>query len=99
MFRQTIVVGVIPLNKALPNGEIIRVPVTAKDAATIASMAIDKHALVAGTLELGKGIQGALDSIASALGKIGETAGDSAKVVIDQVDNPNPNVTNSEKVG
>ena len=62
-------------------------------------MAIDKHALLTGTIDAGKNIKAGMESLAQALGKLGQTAGDNAKLVIDQEDNPNPNVTNSEKVG
>ena len=85
--------------KLLNNGEQVRVPVSAKDAASIVSMTIDKHALVTGAVDQGKAIKGAMVALADALGKLGQTAGDNAKIVIDQEDNPNPNVTNSEKVG
>ena len=85
--------------RLLPNGEIVRVKIPGKELASIASMAIDKHALLTGTIDAGKNIKAGVESLAQALGKLGQTAGDNAKLVIDQEDNPNPNVTNSEKVG
>ena len=81
--------------KLLNNGEQVRAPVSAKDAATIVSMTIDKHALVTGSVDQGKQIKAGMLALAEALGKIGETAGDSAKVVIDQADESSPNVDKS----
>ena len=54
------------------SGEQERIPVMAKDAAMIASMAIDKHALLTGTIESGKNINSGLLALAGELSKIGK---------------------------
>ena len=54
------------------DGELIRVPVTAKDAATIASMAIDKHALLTGTIDRGSNIQAGIRALAEGLKELGK---------------------------
>ena len=54
------------------DGELIRVPVTAKDAATIASMAIDKHALLTGTIDRGSNIQAGIRALAEGLEELGK---------------------------
>jgi hypothetical protein len=54
------------------DGELVRVPVTAKDAATIASMAIDKHALLTGTIDRGSNIQAGIRALAEGLEELGK---------------------------
>jgi len=58
--------------KLTKSGEIVRVPVAADVAVKIVGMAVDKHALLTGTIDRGSNIQAGIRALAEGLEELGK---------------------------